>query len=191
MNSTPWIRWELSLVLAVGIAAIPAARAQDDKPECRGGVRSFYLENDLFYRTDRNYTSGVKLAWVSPDLMDFTSEKCIPELLKPVERNIRELLELDPFTVALSRNVVVTIGQEIYTPGDRTRSDLIREDRPYAGWLYLGLGYNKRFGAHDPWSSRLDSFELRAGMVGPASLARQAQNLIHDVRGFPRFQGWD
>jgi lipid A 3-O-deacylase len=176
-------------VLFAALAATPPAQAGEES--CRGGVRSFYLENDLFYRTDRNYTSGIKLAWASPDLKDFTSEKCLPDLLKPVEEGIRRLLALDDAAGALSRNVVATVGQEIYTPGDRTRTDVIRDDRPYAGWLYLGLGYNRRFRAHDPWTEWLDSFELRLGMVGPASLARFSQNLVHDARGFPRFLGWD
>lgn len=195
MNFMLPIRWDLSL-LAASLIAVASADAmadapQDTEPRCTGGVFSFYLENDLFYNTDRNYTSGIKLSWVSPDLKDFTSEKCLPALLKPAEQKIRELLLLDPFTGALSRNVVVSIGQEIYTPGDRTRRDLIRDDRPYAGWLYLGLGYNKRFRAFSPWVERLDSTELRLGMIGPASFARQAQDLVHDVRGFPRFVGWN
>ena len=184
------IRWALSLILAVGIGAAPVAHAQEGESKCRYGVFSFYLENDLFYHSDRNYTSGIKFSWVSPDLADFTSEKCLPPLLKPAEQKIRELLRPDSFSGALSRNVVVSIGQEIYTPGDRERRDVIRNDRPYAGWLYLGLGYNKRFRAFDPWVERLDSTELRLGMIGPASLAQQAQNLVHDARGFPRFLGW-
>lgn len=178
-------------VAAALAALLTHAAGAAQAAACPSGVRSFYLENDLFYHTDRNYTSGAKLTWVSPDLRKFTDEKCLPGPLKPIEQNIRELLALDPFPGATARNVVATLGQEIYTPGDRTRRDLIRDDRPYAGWLYLGLAYNKRFPAHGPWSERLDSTELRAGMVGPASLARFSQNLIHDARGFPRFLGWD
>ncbi|MBW2675249.1 MAG: lipid A deacylase LpxR family protein, partial [Deltaproteobacteria bacterium] len=32
---------------------------------------TLYMENDLFYNTDRQYTHGLKLSWISPDLTDY------------------------------------------------------------------------------------------------------------------------
>jgi hypothetical protein len=115
----------------------------------------------------------------------------MPGGLDAVEKAVRDGFALKFRNPATGRNLVATIGQEIYTPGDPARKDLIRGDRPYAGWLYLGLGYNERRGNRADKTDSLDSIELRLGMIGPASLARESQNLIHDLRSFPRFQGWD
>ncbi len=37
----------------------------------------------------------------------------------------------------------------------------------------------------------LDSFEIQGGFTGKWSLAREAQNLVHSVRGIPKANGWD
>lgn len=37
----------------------------------------------------------------------------------------------------------------------------------------------------------MDSVEVNLGAVGPAALGQQLQNFIHDLRGVPRFNGWD
>ena len=81
--------------------------------------------------------------------------------------------------------MVISVGQAMYTPSDKTRTDVILNDRPYAGWLYLGLGWNARDALH------LNTVELDVGVVGPASMAQQSQNFIHDLRSLDRFAGWD
>ena len=145
------------------------------------GVYNFYFENDLFAGTDNNYTNGVKLSWVSANLEDYTSDPCLPKWIRRLNHFSRHIQP----GMYESRNMVVTGGQQMYTPTDRTRSDLITNDRPYAGWLYMGLAYNART------EKEMDTVEINVGMVGPASLARQTQNLIHDWRGIDRFNGWD
>ncbi|WP_293778963.1 lipid A deacylase LpxR family protein [uncultured Oxalicibacterium sp.] len=145
------------------------------------GVYNLYFENDLFAGTDNNYTNGVKLSWISANLQDYTSDPCLPLWIRRLNRLSRNL---QPGAYE-SRNMVFSLGQEMYTPTDRTRTDLITNDRPYAGWLYLGMAYNART------EKEMDTVELDIGMVGPASLARQSQNFIHDLRGIDRFNGWD
>lgn len=144
------------------------------------GVYNFYYENDLFVGSDNNYTNGMKLSWVSSNLRDYVSDPCLPPWVRQLNR-ISEVLKPGGYDM---RNMVVTLGQAMYTPTDLHRRDLIQEDRPYAGWLYLGLAYNAR-NAH-----QMDSTEIDVGVVGPASLAEQAQDFVHRVRGFERFQGW-
>lgn len=181
----------LLLPLALGaLLATTEARAQRFDPKCIGGVLNLYVENDLFFNTDRNYTSGVKLAWVSPDLDSYERDACLPDWVKPLNERVRNMFGFSSVG-AHERNMVITLGQEIYTPGDRTRRDVILNDRPYAGWLYLGLGYNERRRPTDSAIERLDSLELNLGVVGPLALARPSQNLIHDLRGFERWNGWD
>lgn len=140
-----------------------------------------HLENDLFHGTDSDYTSGVKFSWVSPNLKNYLDDPCLPQWV----RQLNQLSGTLHPKGDTSRNMVVTAGQAMYTPRDRYRADLIPTDRPYAGWLYLGLGYNARN------EQRMDSAEVNLGIVGPAALAKQSQDMIHDLRGIPRFQGWD
>ena len=40
------------------------------------------FENDLFADTDRNYTNGIKLSWISPDLDHFRDSDKLPEWSK-------------------------------------------------------------------------------------------------------------
>lgn len=73
----------------------------------------------------------------------------------------------------------------MYTPSDTKRSDLIVNDRPYAGWTYLAVAF------HSKSARRLDSMEIQVGIVGPQSYAEFTQKTIHNLRGFDYPQGWD
>jgi len=174
------------------LAGMPLLAHADEQRICTGatgveaimpypGVYNFYYENDLFNGTDDNYTSGLKLSWVSANLGNYVDDPCLPLWV----RKLNSLSNWLQPGAAISRNMVVTGGQAMFTPRDSMRSDLIKDDRPYAGWLYLGLAWNARN------ELRMDSVELDVGMVGPASLARQVQNEVHDLRGFDRLAGWD
>lgn len=63
-------------------------------------------------------------------------------------------------------------------------------DRPYAGLLYVGLAWKRRLASPDDGLERLDTRELTLGVIGPASLAEQSQDLVHRLRGLERFRGW-
>jgi len=158
----------------------------------RGGT--VRLENDLLTGTDRNYTNGVSLALVSRDIEGRLRPECLPP---PLGLYTRLLGRLDPgfrrdaAAASTSQNVVARVGQAMYTPADETRTDLIEDDRPYAGLLYLGLAWNRRVHAQGSAHEMLDSRELTLGVIGPWSLAEDSQNLIHDLRGIERFRGWD
>ena len=68
---------------------------------------------------------------MSPNIDDFRDNGCVPAWAQPVDEAIRGFFADFFSTGARTRNVVTSIGQEIYTPGDRLRTDLIRNDRPY------------------------------------------------------------
>lgn len=138
------------------------------------------FENDLFGDTDRHYTNGLKLGWISPDLSDYRDSPRLPSWTK----NWIAWLPLINHP-GLQRNVGLSIGQKLYTPEDIANPDPIRDDRPYAGWLYLSAAfYNK-----NPY--QLDTLELQLGVVGPAALGEQSQNQIHRWRGIDTAKGWD
>lgn len=151
-----------------------------EKIIARPALYSFRLENDLFNGTDSGYTNGVNFSWVSANLQNYLDDPCLPHWA----RQFNQLFESAQPSPGSSRNMVITAGQLMFTPQDRTRTDVIPNDRPYAAWLYLGLGYNARN------DDRMDSVEVNLGVVGPAALGQQSQNFIHDLRGIPRFNGW-
>lgn len=158
----------------------------------RGGT--LRLENDLFTGTDRNYTNGVALSVVSRDLQGALRPECLPQ---PIAWYTRFIGWADPEfwrdsgAQSASQNIVVRFGQSMYTPEDKTRTDLISDDRPYAGLLYLGLAWNHRVHPQAASYEILDVRELTLGVIGPWSLAEQSQDLVHRVRGIDRFRGWD
>jgi lipid A 3-O-deacylase len=76
------------------------------------------------------------------------------------------------------------IGQNIYTPEDINRSDLIRDDRPYAGIIYTGIGLHAR------GASRMDSLEAVLGLVGPHSYAGEVQEEVHELIDSVIPKGW-
>lgn len=154
----------------------PGITALAQHPE----LYNFHFENDLFNGTDSNYTNGIKFSWVSANLKDYTHDPCLPHWVRQLNQLI-ETLHPGKYT---SRNMVVTAGQSMFTPRDRSRTDLIPGDHPYAGWLYLGLGYNARD------ARQMDTVEVNLGVVGPAAMAQQTQNFFHDLRGTPHFNGW-
>jgi hypothetical protein len=87
-------------------------------------------------------------------------------------------------TPGCQRFISAFLGQNIYTPNDIERSDLIAWDRPYAGFAYVGLGF------HRMTRSSMDTVELDVGIVGPHSFAGDAQKFVHRLFGFTLPNGW-
>jgi lipid A 3-O-deacylase len=175
--------------VAVNAAATPAdattgssAEKAKSSIEDRSWTVNFYLENDLFAQTDNDYTSGVRLSWVSPDLVDYVNDETLPAWVRGLNETLTFFHDSKR---GLQRNLVLSVGQTIYTPRDREAVDIVDDDRPYAGWLFGSAAYQTSN------EDTMDTLEIRLGVVGPAALGQEAQDLIHDVRGFERFEGWD
>lgn len=184
--------------LLAGLCAFLPAMAQaaeactaEDAISFRGAT--VRLENDLFTGTDQNYTNGVGVTLASDDMPGRLRTDCLPAPVR-LQAQLIQLLNpgfwADAGDVDATQNVTLKFGQSMYTPEDHSRTDLIADDRPYAGLLYVGLSWNRRKQvAHG--QEMLDTREITLGVIGPWSLAEQAQNLVHDLRGFDRFLGWD
>jgi len=140
-------------------------------------VVTLYVENDAFFDgTDRYYTSGVKLSWLSADLTDWGWtgwRKTVVDALPFVNRPEGQ------------KNFGFAIGQNMYTPANLTVRTPDPTDRPYAGWTYLELAFVSK----TPVIA--DTISLQLGMVGPDSYAAQTQTLVHELIGDPEPQGWD
>jgi len=175
----------LSALLLTNLVCPAWANAAD--MENNPWTHSIYFENDLFTGTDSNYTNGVKYTLISPDLSPYAQTARIP-------RQVLEWIHRVPFIrdsgPEYSHKAEFSFGQNIYTPGDTSRTDLITEDRPYAGWTYAALAYHRRARLKDQ-PDFLDSVEIQMGMVGPLSFAEQSQKLVHKLRNIPIPEGWD
>ena len=173
---------------------VPSAKSCQPHEQIKFRGFTARLENDLFADTDQNYTSGVAFTAVSHDIVGQLKPECLPAPVR-LQAELITLLNpgfwADAENPAHSQNVVVKFGQSMYTPQDPARTDLILNDRPYAGLLYVGVAWNRR--KHEPQSDSeiLDTRELTLGVIGPLALAREAQNLVHKVIGADQFQGWD
>ncbi len=148
---------------------------------------TFYFENDLFNGTDSNYTNGAKLSIISPDLSPHAQDGKLP-------RRVLEFIHRIPFigesTPNYTHKVEFAIGQNMYTPSDTGRFELIKDDRPYAGWTYISTSYHRKNEAKD-FMSFMDTVELQLGIIGPESYAEETQKLVHELRDLNQPNGWD
>ncbi len=195
MNAPMNTRWRARLpVLAlVGFAAALAARAANSllPDNYDPSFITFQLDNDLFNGTDHDYTNGARLTWISStaadDDKDFNQLQQWLEKLSGDDKSPDLLGKLTGFSGVhdLKYKYGVSLTQLMYTPTDRTAPASPPGQRPYAGWLGLG------FSVHVENKDALNIVELSIGTVGSNSLAHQTQDLVHELRGFPKFQGWD
>jgi lipid A 3-O-deacylase len=144
-----------------------------------GYVFSLQLENDFFGGgTDRHFTHGTRLGCLTKPIkwMTDAADK-LPWFNS--ERAFKESGD------RLQARAGISVGQSIYTPEDITVRELINEDRPYAGWLYLGFGLVANQG-----SKRYDKLELDVGVVGPWSFAEEVQRNWHEFFALDHPNGW-
>ncbi|MBY4676341.1 lipid A deacylase LpxR family protein [Marinobacterium arenosum] len=170
----------------ITLLILPAVSAASTSPaEPAPWTANLYFENDLFAETDQNYTNGIRVSWVSPNIDSYLDDPQLPGWLNRLNDWLLLADPDDPVDANVQRNLVLTLGQQIYTPEDIERYDVDPNDRPYAGWLYGGIAYHARTG------NRLNTLALNLGIVGPAAMGEQAQDWIHSLRGFDKFNGWD
>lgn len=170
-----------ALILILILLLLPRPAVSGDREARRSDTLTLYLENDLFGfdNNDRYYTHGTKISWISRDLSTYRDVAGLPLWT-------HWLIERLPFVndPGDQRSVSVSLGQNIYTPGDKTRSDLILDDRPYAGITYLGLGL------HSKSRSQMDTLEFDLGIVGRHSYAEDCQKEIHKWTDSTDPKGW-
>ena len=154
------------LILLAALA--PSVQAQSRPPE--GSEFQLFVENDMWARTDRYYTNGIKFGGGVPfELLQLPAT----ELLKQLAPEGGSAIHLGLFA-----------GQNLYTPKSIKTSQPQPFDRPWAAWLYLG-GVAQR--AKD---NRLDTVEIDLGLVGPSALGREIQTGWHHLIGSPKPMGW-
>jgi len=161
MERRLWLCWLIPSVLLGQLSA-------EEPFLFKGATLSVLEENDVF-RTDQQYTQGLKISLVSAD-------DRVPKWTKRLPVYNRE---------GYTRNFGLHLGQQVYSPDDTQTTQYIPDDRPYAGWLYLGLSLERRD------KRKADLLELDLGMVGPSSLAEPTQTRWHTIINVPLPHGWD
>ncbi len=145
------------------------APAATERP---GDSLTVTLENDrLAGDRDKNYTHGTRLAWTSeaieaPGWLGQLAA-ALPLLGKP--EAVRLLLE---------------VGQSMFTPETLSAATPLPGERPYVGWLYLGIS------ALVESEDSLDRVGLLLGALGPAALAGPTQETVHGLFGMEEPRGW-
>ncbi|MGE3907168.1 MAG: lipid A deacylase LpxR family protein, partial [Reyranellaceae bacterium] len=196
----PFPRQAAGAVLAAGLClAAGAAAAQYRENELAGawdgGVLTIQIENDWFggaANKDRHYSTGLRANWMSPTLYD------APMWLRDftdLPESFLSFLDSRP-AGKVKRRYGLSVGQSLYTPEDKQATALLKDERPYAAWLYVGFSLQTiRYDAEKPDKRqdaiRQDTWQLDVGMIGPAALGRQVQNNWHKVIGVEQSKGWD
>ncbi len=140
-------------------------------------------ENDAFIAdTDRNYTQGLRLSYLSdPITQAFWN--------KPFDFLSDKFGILDGSAPGAQRRIEWTVlGQSMFTPTNLRLTNPDPTDRPYAGWLYTGAAFLQDH--KTARGSELENFEVLVGVVGPASLARQTQTDFHTLINVRPAFGW-
>ena len=175
----------MQAAIFLGTTAIAAQSRADESanaslsptPAQESGTITVLFENDVFYRTDRDYTNGTQIAWTSPrlDSDDWASR---------LAENLPILSSDTEFRKSYA------IGQDIFTPSDISLKDPPLDDHPYAGYLYGALGLLGKKTDESGLSSSLDQLQVQLGVVGPASLAAETQKFIHSILNDTKPEGW-
>ena len=141
-------------------------RADDD------GTITFIWENDRFGGTDRNYTNGNRISYLSPtqSIGDVAARAAQTLLGADGTDNVRYGLAL---------------GHSIFTPEDTRASAPRPNQHPYAGYIYGEAAIQ----VERP--QRLETLTLQMGLVGEAAGGEFVQNNFHRLIGVDEAQGWD
>ncbi len=193
-----WGRWSgvcwilgLCLVLSWGLPA----QAQETASKCykRDYTFNFLAENDLWGSgSDKHFTHGTRLSLVESRKKHKEEGDCQPDDDFHFMDLVRTISDHTPpgWLGFEADQVSFILGQNIFTPEDISNPNLIVNDRPYAGWLYFGIGLiDPHEKADIPY---FDIVELDLGIVGPESYAQDVQTWWHkNISDSPRPEGWD
>lgn len=159
----------VAVLTATFVLLAGAAFAQNDRGPSGGIALNF--DNDFVGGTDRGYTGGFSFGWFSMDLTD-RSSRGISKILPFIRRK------------GFSHHMSLSFGLRVYTPNDISVSEVVPDDRPYAGLLFFSLG------VYSISPRIMHTFEINTGVVGPSSGGEQMQRLIHKVTDSKEPKGW-
>jgi hypothetical protein len=145
----------------------------------RGEALTITGENDVLTNSDNNYTNGGAISWVSSDVDTYDSDSFVSKWARFWK--FLPFVEDDGYRTYEGWSLV----QEMNTPDEIQDPNPPEDDQPYSGILYVdSLLYARK----DRWAH---VWQLKAGIVGPASQAESVQKKVHDLIGGDEPLGWD
>jgi lipid A 3-O-deacylase len=118
---------------------------------------TFTFDNDIFDYTDYYYTSGISLEFHHPALSSSPVVKILPGLKYSINY------------------YGLTLTQHLYTPLKLNKPEILVGDRPFAAYLAIS---HQRISLQPVARRRLQS-EFTLGILGPGSLGKYSQSVIH------------
>jgi lipid A 3-O-deacylase len=201
--------WPAVILSAVCFLSSAEVRAQAENPlptgamaECNSGAERmtiprpgwlFTWENDSVigpYGTDEFYTQGLQFGYrmrpdKQPGFLTWAMEGVCRGISSASEKDNRELVGAGS----------IFMGQHFFTPGNIEIPRLIRDDRPYAAWLYVGTRLEVAQYFRNPGriftSGIFHTFELQVGTLGPRAQGEWVQKRWHTIVPAPEPVGWD
>lgn len=172
----------ISIENGLGLALLCVAGAS---PAAATDPAWLYLtteNNNFVVDQDQHYVNGLNLSYLSPSFSTDRSwvargalaiEKGLPLLFPAAQAECDRRFEW------------TALGQQIFTPADKSAPIPDPLDRPYAAWLYTGFNLlqNRNY-------SELDDLSATIGIVGPAALGDEVMNSFHETFGFGQAAGW-
>jgi lipid A 3-O-deacylase len=165
------VRSTLFVISAATLSVPGAALAQGALSDERGTFAAV-LENDYFTGTDKNYTNGLRLSYVSGEKEPEGVSALLASKLFGADESAR-----------IRRGFA--IGQSIFTPRNIAESAPLPDQHPYAGWLYGEYMFVVQK------AREVDQFTLQAGVIGPSAGGEFVQNHWHALIGGQEAKGWD
>tara|TARA_A100001037_G_scaffold306091_1_gene349159 strand:- start:10525 stop:11610 length:1086 start_codon:yes stop_codon:yes gene_type:complete len=186
------VSWWLAPTLAWFLLASAATHAEDALsflPDSGDANLTFYLDNDLFANEDGNYSNGVRLSWISGrrDPEEFGWLQRQLHGLTGDEQSRKLLRRLSGFDDPdqLEYSYGFSLTQLMFTPEDLLALRAPDGERPYAAWLGVDISL------HVKDDRALNSISLAIGTTGKYAFGKEVQDLVHDILGYDKFQGWD
>ena len=131
-------------------------------------------ENDATRGSDRHYTQGARIRYLS-------SDEAAPGWLRSLSQSIPTL-----WFQSSAVKFGVEVGQELYTPQDLETAAPVPNDQPYAGWFYGSFALQRR-GPGPGGLLVMEQLRLDLGVIGPESLGEETQKVWHGRDPL----GWD
>jgi len=158
------------LVLVLSVGGLPASAQSTIRLE---------LSNDIILSSDNQFTNGTSIVVSSPVAESLDETAGTPAFGRSL------VAWAIPEKTGLKYRESWVFGQNMQTPADIDRSEVILNDVPYVG--FLGWG-NSFYGFND------DTFfgaQWLVGWIGEEALAEQTQKLVHTVITGDDPNGWD
>lgn len=157
------------VIFILGMPAISLAQVDREKTFAREAHLTVDNDAMLLGKNDKYYSSGVFATY-------------------------RRLMSLDHGLVKwmnkgdkVSKAIVnYQFAHRMYTPVDIKFAEEERIDRPYAGWVNLGIGIHYYFKRNT-----VLKFEYDLGLLGPGTRTGEIQRWWHNVFNMKKPRGWD